>query len=176
MTIRSSQERPGFTILEITLVLGILVVLVAMTIVLSVNAIGRSALQSAENVLVQALRRAQTLAQNNVQDAQWGVYICPGPTVPPECGSLSPSIILFRRGVFGSYSAVTDQVFELNPNIAFTGDLYTAMIGPGFPGTAFKQITGEPVVNGVPTNGTITFTLHGEQRSVTVNTKGLVEH
>src|SRR3989344_1349092 len=116
------MKRSGFTILEITLVMGILAVLIALTMIVSVNAIGRSSLQTTKNLIVQTLRRAQTLSQNNVQATQWGVYICAGPAVPAECGSINPSIILFKDtlGVFGSYDAVNDQVFELNKDMVFS--------------------------------------------------------
>ncbi len=173
MIAERKDHRSGFTILEITLVLGILSVLISLTMIVSVNAIGRSSLQTTKNLIVQTLRRAQTLAQNNVQATQWGVYICAGPTVPAECGSVSPSVILFRdaNGEFGSYDAVNDQVFELNKEIVFTGDLYTGMTAVGKPGVAFRQITGAPSIN-----GTLTLSLHGEQRDIAINGKGLVEH
>src|SRR3989344_643600 len=115
--------RQGFTILEMTLVIGILVILVALTMVLSVNAIGRSSLTSAESVIVQTMRRAHTLAQNNVENSQWGIYLCPGPTVPTECATTPPaaaahpSVILFKRSAFTAYNAVTDQAFEIHPDL-----------------------------------------------------------
>src|SRR3989344_3229195 len=142
------MKRSGFTILEITLVMGILAVLIALTMIVSVNAIGRSSLQTTKNLIVQTLRRAQTLAQNNVQATQWGVYICAGPVVPAECGTLNPSVVLFKRGVFGAYNAADDQPFELHKDTAFAGDLYAGMTTTGKPGVAFLQITGKPTLTG----------------------------
>jgi len=162
-------KRRAFTILEITLVLGILVILIALTIVLSVNAIGRSSLQSTENLLVQTLRRAQSLAQNNVQGSPWGVYICTGPT--PGTGCTTVSVVLFQGTTFDTFNPSTDQAFELNAQVTFAGGLYTSMIAGSRPGIAFEQITGEPSLNGV-----IEFALNGEDRRVTVSSKGLVEH
>ena len=170
-------KRPGFTILEMTLVIGILVVLVTLTMVLSVNAIGRSALTSGESVIVQTIRRAHTLGQNTVENSSWGVCLCPGPVVPTECeaappdADAHPSVILFKRSAFLSYNAASDQAFELHPDMSFTGALFLRMTTTGKPGLVFNQVSGTPT-----TSGAIIFSLNGESRTLTVNGKGLVEH
>src|SRR3989344_2596368 len=98
--------RAGFTILEVVLVIAILGVMLTLTLILSTNAIGKSTLRSTENVLVQSIRRAQTLSQQNVGRAAHGVYI--------DTGS---SIIIFSGAAFSGRNPAYDQVFELHPNV-----------------------------------------------------------
>lgn len=169
----------GFTLIELVLVIGILGFLLFLVLLITTQAIGRDALQSAESVLVQSMRRAQTLAQQNVQGSLWGIYICPGQTVPPECGSIRPSIVLFKRASFVTFAfdATQDQVFEVNPRITFTGTLYDFMTrtspSPAKPGLVFAQLTGEPTPSTFA--GTIILTMDDSAQIVTVSSKGVVE-
>lgn len=185
LSIVSRAERRGFTLLELALTIGILTFLLALTLSVSTNAIGRSALQSAENVLVQTLRRAQTLAQQNAQqnaqESYWGVYICPGVSLGAGCAAAPASVILYRRippantfTTFSPTSPTNDQAFEINAGITVTGTLYTLMTQAPQKGLTFAPLTGEPVESGF--HGTIVLTSGGESRTVTVSQKGVVEH
>lgn len=176
--------RRAFTLIEIVLVIGILAFLLFLVLFITTSAIGRGALQGAENILVQSLRRAQTLSQQNVDGAVWGVYICPGQPVPVECGVGSySSVILFRRTTqnrFGTFDTANDQVFEINNRIIFSGTLYTTMqenaVGGGKKGLAFTKLAGEPACDGSACSGTIISTVDNGQRQITVSTKGVIEH
>ncbi|MEK7137406.1 MAG: prepilin-type N-terminal cleavage/methylation domain-containing protein [Patescibacteria group bacterium] len=185
LSIVRCASRRGFTLLEIALTIGILTILLALTLTVSMNAIGRSALQSAENVLVQTLRRAQTLSQQNVQELNWGVYLCPSVTTP-GCASAPSSVILFQRtppATFGAYNAGTDQSFEISSTITVSGTLYTQMtvtdstvtpLSPPPEGLVFQRLLGKPFD---PTfYGTIVLSMNDESRTITVTAKGVVEH
>lgn len=170
--------RRGFTLIELVLVIGILSVLLFLILLVTTTAIGRGALRSGEDIVVQSLRRAQALSLQNVQGSPWGVYLCPGPAVPAPCIGARPSVILFKRSAFTLFDAPNDQVLEINPNIAFGGGLYTAMTATNGPiGIVFAQLTGEPTINGLPISTlTLTLTFGDETRTLTVSGKGVVEH
>jgi prepilin-type N-terminal cleavage/methylation domain-containing protein len=177
LSIVRCASRRGFTLLEIALTIGILTIILALTLTVSMNAVGRSALQSAENVLVQTLRRAQTLAQQNVQESSWGVYICPGAVPPPTgCDDSPSSVILYGRAgstAYTNYSGATDQSFEINRTITVSGTLYNLMIATQ-KGLTFARLTGEPAESGFA--GTIVLTMNDASRTITVTAKGVVEH
>jgi prepilin-type N-terminal cleavage/methylation domain-containing protein len=171
------EQRPGFTILEIAIVITILSILLTMTLFVSFDAISRTGLRSAENVVVQMMRRAQTQSQNNVSGSQWGVYICEGNPVQSACSGKA-AIVTYERDEFDTQDA-DDSVFEINPNIVFTGTLYdkirnsTEGGGSDDKGITFTRFTGDPLK---PTfSGTIIMTLNDEVRTVSVNGKGIVE-
>ena len=166
-----------------TLVIGIVGILLILSLAAATNAMGRSALRSAETVLVQTLRRAQILAQTNVGGARWGIYICVKPSTA-ECvsgGTEAPaSVILFKRSAFVTWDKAADEVFEVNAKIVFTDstdplNLYHAM-KTGHKGLAFTQIAGEPRCDTSACAGDIILSLNNEQRKMTVNAKGVVEH
>ena len=169
---KRTNERSGFTLMEVSLTVGILVILLTITLSISQNALRRSGLRMAENVIIQTLRRAQVLSQNNVDGFQWGVYICSGEPVAMGCTGRA-SIVLYKRDDFENQIA-DDQTFEINPNIEFKGDLFFLMTDndstPPRKGVTFQRFTGEPTFD-----GSITFEVGSEIRKVTMNNKGVVE-
>jgi prepilin-type N-terminal cleavage/methylation domain-containing protein len=171
------NTRPGFTLLEVTLVIGILAIMLSLTLVISYNAITSSSLRAAENILVQMIRRAQTLSQNNIDGSQWGVYICDAASLSVECSSAPEvGIVLYSRATFTAFNAATDQLFEFNPQIVLSGSLYDSMsANPSYKGITFAKFTGDPVESGwFP--GTIIMTRNEEARSLTINIRGVVDH
>ena len=166
---KRTNERSGFTLMEVSLTVGILVILLTVTLSISQNVLRRSGLRMAENVIIQTLRRAQVLSQNNVDGSRWGVYICSGEPVATGCTGRA-SIVLYKRDDFENQIA-DDQTFEINPNIEFKGSLFDLMKGDTPPkGITFQRFTGEPTFD-----GSITFEVGSEIRKVTMNNKGVVE-
>jgi hypothetical protein len=118
--------------------------------------------------VTQTLRRAQTLAQSNVDASPAGVYLCANAS-QTGCTDLSTSIILFRRGSFIPYDASHDDVFEVAQTVTFTGALFANMLSAG--GIVFGQLTGEPNVTGI-----LTILAEEESATLTLNAKGAVEY
>jgi prepilin-type N-terminal cleavage/methylation domain-containing protein len=180
-------RRPAFTLLEVSLVVGVLSVLLGMALVTSFSAISTTSLRSADTILVQALRRAQTLSQQSTKESsggtgQWGVYICEGTPPPAECTTAThAAIILFEGGSpsangFTSRVSANDQIFEINPTITFTGALYHKMratSGGLKKGLTFTQFKGDPVESRF--SGAIILQIGPNSRIITVNGKGVVE-
>ena len=173
------EHHPGFTLLEVTLVVGILAIMLSLTLVVSFNAITSTSLRAAENLLVQTMRRAQTLSQNNINGSQWGVYICDAKRLDEgtECDlTESTAIVLYERDTFTELVA-DDQLYEFNPQIVFSdppSPLYDLMSGGGFPGLTFERFTGDPLDPDFI--GQIVMTRNAESRVVTVNERGIVDH
>ena len=157
----NDTTRPGFTLLEVSLVIGVLAVILTMTLAVSKSAIGRAGLRAAENIVVQGIRRAQTMSQNNVGGSTYGVYINEG-----------TDVVVFSGATYATRSSAHDQEFEINENITFSGTLYDKMT-TGSNGIVFERLTGDPT----PANysGTIILTLIEETKTLTVNGKGVIE-
>ena len=175
----NSSDRRGFTLLEVTLVIGILTIMLGATMAVSYNALVSTSLRAAENILVQTIRRAQTMSQNNVDGKQWGIYICDTASLvsDQECDTTSATaVVLYGRignNVFGALDIDTDQLFEVNAQIVFSGDLFVEMKNAD-KGLTFKRASGDPVDTDL--NGDIIMTRTPEFRTVNVNIRGVVEH
>ena len=159
--------------LEVSLVIGILAIMLSATMVVSYNALVGTSMRAAENILVQTIRRAQTLSQNNVDGKQWGVYICDTDSLSNECSAASnTAIVLYDRDTFTTLSA-DDQLFEINSQIVFSGPLFVEMKLTD-KGLTFARSSGDPVLAAL--SGEITMTRAPKSRTISVNIRGVVEH
>jgi prepilin-type N-terminal cleavage/methylation domain-containing protein len=154
----------GFTLLEISLTIGILAIMLSLSLAISSGAVQRSSLRSGENTVIQAVRRAQTLSQNSVGGSKYGVFLQTG------------SVIVFSGSTFASRDSSVDQIYEINESISPDGDLYLKMKdiseGPA-KGLVFEQLTGNPL----PSNfsGTIILRVGNEIKKMHINGKGVIE-
>lgn len=137
-------------------------ILLTITIAISFNAIARMNLRSSETALIQLIRRAQTQAQQNVKGKQWGLQV-------DASGSM---IVLFSGNTYAARDG-TGATFAVNENIDFSGTLYSKISAPPPKGLVFKRFTGDPVEPRF--SGTIILNMYGNERSVTVNGRGVVE-
>jgi len=158
----SPRLRPGFTILELFLTIGIFSILLTITISISFNAIARMNLRSSETALIQLIRRAQTQSQQNVKGKQWGLHV----------DSAGNQILLFSGDTYTTQNGI-GATFAVNENIDFSGTLYNKMIAAPAKGLVFKRFSGDPVEPRF--SGTIIMNMFGGERSVTVNGRGVVE-
>ena len=157
---------PGFSLLELAIVIGLLGTIAALTIGLSSNAIERSRMSSVEETVVQNIRRAQTLARNNVSGSAWGMYLC----APSDCTETNPpAAIIFKRSSYGTLNSVEDRVSSIGSNVSFSGSLYNRMI-VGKTGLIFAQLTGAPNVS-----GTLIMNTQNTTQKILVNEKGAIE-
>jgi len=154
------------TLLEVMLVIGLLSALLTISIAIAFNSIGRSNLRSAATTIVQSVRRAQTLSQNNVNSKQWGIQILDG-----------SSVVIFSGTDYSSRDTADDNIYFINDNITFSGTLYDKMVAtppnPDGAGLVFLQLTGETFPGNF--SGTIILTMAGETQKVAINGAGMVE-
>ena len=152
--------------MEVMLVIGLLSVLLTIAIAIAFNSIGRSNLRSASTTIIQSVRRAQTLSQNNVDNKQWGIQIIEG-----------SSVVIFSGTNYSTRNTADDNVYLINDNITFSGTLYDKMVqtppNPDGAGLAFLQLTGETTPSDF--SGTIILTMSEENQSITVNGVGMAE-
>ena len=181
----TKNTHDGFTLFEMAITVGILSIILSIAMTSSFSAVSSTGLRTADNILVQTMRRAQTLSQQNAHEAdtstgQWGVYICEGDG-NTDCDPEFPkaAVVLFEGDDFQSIADSNYQAFEINPNITMSGALYYKMIdkhgkgGGTKKGLVFSRFLGDPVEGQF--SGAIILQMGTISRSVNVNGKGVVE-
>jgi prepilin-type N-terminal cleavage/methylation domain-containing protein len=147
---RKKFSRSGYTLVEILLVLGMIAILAGISMPIYQTFQVKNYLNLGVSNTVQALRRAQLLSQAIEGDANWGVKI--------ESGR----IVLFKGVNFSSREEVFDEVSELPESVVPSLD--TEFV--------FQKLSGEPQAT-----GTLVLTANnGESRTLTVNSKGIIEY
>lgn len=132
----------GFTLLELLLVIAILSIILMSGVSVTYSYFVRTQVDNAISVLIETLRRTQTLSRNAVDDSAWGVKIN------------ERSVILFKAndgdadGNPDSYSQASrdesmDREYDLpgEVNIASTGQVEII----------FNKLTGEPRIGSLLT-------------------------
>ncbi|MFA4846171.1 MAG: type II secretion system protein [Patescibacteria group bacterium] len=140
----------GFTLIELTIVLAIMLMLSAIVGSLSSNTLPKSQLHSESSALVQSLRRAQALSIAGKHDTLWGVHLT------------GTTMTLFAGATYATRDTQHDQVRTFPSGITVSG----------LTDVVFQALTGE-----TSNTGTITLTADAtsETETITVNARGLVE-
>ena len=153
--LEQSDNRTGFTILEILLVVGMIVLLVAVSVPALGGWAARSQLSNFPLQAIDSLRRAEARATSGSGNSDHGVHF--------ESGQF----VLFEGS---TYSAVDpdNQVVSLPANMTISAISLTG----GGADVIFEKPTGETA-----TDGTITFeyTPDGTSITVSVNELGLAQ-
>lgn len=145
-----TNNRKGFTLVEMVLSIALLTLIVGMTLPAFRTFSIRNDLDIAVNQIVQNLYRAQTLSQIGDGDINWGVHMATG------------SILVYKGASFASRDMTYDEITDISPSIAITGVV----------DVTFSKFTGLP-----QTTGTTTLTsTANEIRNVTINAKGMVNY
>jgi len=142
--------RSGFTLPEILLSVVLLTIIAGMIIPMYRTFLVRNDLDIAMTTLASNLRRAQALSQSSDGDMTWGVHLGVG------------SILVYK----GSSYVLRDINFDENTSIP------TTIVPAGINEVNFSKVIGLP-------NATGTFMLtsqDNEQRTLTINEKGMVDY
>ena len=142
--------RSGFTILEVLLSLAIIAILAAVSVPVLQSFQTRNDLDIATFAVVQAHRRAQSLARASEGDTSWGVYATSG------------SITVFRGASFVLRATDFDEVFEIPTNMLATGTL--EVVYASFSGLANAS------------SSLVLTSIANETRTITLNEKGTVAY
>ncbi|MDD4628635.1 MAG: type II secretion system protein [Candidatus Peribacteraceae bacterium] len=151
MTLRGTfNKRPGFTALELIVVLAIF----AMAAVTAVPLIGsfqeRQTLKTHAQNVVQVLRRAQNRAMLGERDSMWGVKFQTG------------SYILYAGSDYAGRNFRFDETHGVPVAIRFAG----------FSEVMFNKGLGSPV-----TPGLLTIThVNGQLQTITIGSNGLISN
>lgn len=141
--------KKGFTILEMLLVLTIVAFLAGVSAPIYMSFQARNELNVATTILVQSLRRAQTLSRAMENDETWGVYLD---------GS---DLTIFNGASYSARNTEYDEIFSVGPLIYFSGNSEIV----------FDLSTGETS----DTGDIIINSNNNETRTITINAKGMVD-
>ena len=147
---KSFQTRAGFTLIEVMLSIAIIGLLLALGTPMFLSYIKRNDLAVSTNILVHDLYRAQNQSRDITNSDQWGVYVQNG------------NITLFHGTNYATRITIDDQTYDLPPSIIVSG---TAEY-------MYSKLTGLP-----QNTGSTTLTSNnGDSKTVTLNSKGMIEH
>jgi Tfp pilus assembly major pilin PilA len=131
--------RRGFSLIELLIIIGILVVLVAMSLPVYTQYLVRSDLGIAAQLINQGLARARLLAVSGQQADSWG---------------LAASGVVFRGSNYALRDPQYDELFTIPEHVTATG--ITVVI--------FEELTGRP-----SQTGSIIFQSYGQQSEVFID-------
>jgi prepilin-type N-terminal cleavage/methylation domain-containing protein len=143
------QERQGFTIIELIVVLGIMVILIGVAMPYYSTSQMHADLDVAAASIVQDLRQAQIMSQSVSGDGTWGVSVGPG------------SIVLFQGSSYAARNTSYDQITSIASNIVPSGA--TEIV--------FSRMDGLPLAT-----GSFTLTSNSLSRVISVNSQGLISY
>jgi type II secretory pathway pseudopilin PulG len=139
----------GFTVIEMLLVVAFIAMLAGISAPIYMSFQNRNELNVATTVLVQSLRRAQTLSRSMENDLSWGVYL--------EGNTLT----IFNGDSYSTRDTNYDEVFDFGNFIYFSGNNEIV----------FDLVTGETSdVGDIQINSN-----NNETKTITINTKGMVD-
>ena len=141
------HDSRGFTLLEVLLAGSVIALIAGFMLPVSVALKNRTDLDTAATGLTQSLRRASSLAHSNRDNSRWGVRV--------ESGV----IVLFHGSNYQSRDVTYDEITSISPSISASGT--TEFV--------FEKLTGD-----LGANRTIALTFGAEQRTITINAKGII--
>lgn len=142
------EAKSGFTLTEILLTVAIIAIIGTVSTPYLGRFLAGGYLTTATAKVARTLRKAQTYSLNGKQDSVWGVHYEP------------KLLVLFKGDSYATRDSSFDEKFNLPQMVGITGlaDVY------------FQKLRGKPsqILS-------ITITTFNEQRTVTVNSEGMVD-
>ncbi|OGZ05192.1 MAG: hypothetical protein A2845_02630 [Candidatus Lloydbacteria bacterium RIFCSPHIGHO2_01_FULL_49_22] len=147
-SIKGSSHR-GITLVELIVVVGIIMLLTAVSITVYGSFKAHENLEIATMGVVGALRHAQANAESGKADSPWGVAL------------LTSSVVVFKGGVYALRDISADQKLDL-PSGVFAGGL--------------SEIVFEKVTGNTGGAGSVTLTNSFGVRNIIINAKGTITY
>ncbi len=107
----TSDRNNAFTLIEILLSMGIMLILLGLTMPFTIHFYRRYQIVTERNLLLSLLRQARTLSFAGAGSADHGVRIA----------SASYTYTLFEGSSYAGRNQSKDQTFDMASNVAFTG-------------------------------------------------------
>lgn len=143
------MRNPGFTLLEVALVITLVVIISAFTVPIGINFYRNQTLNEASDGILSVLRRSQNHAAFGKNDSDFGVKI------------LSDTYVLFEGSSYVSRDTSKDASFNISMGVTATGA----------DEIVFTKLTGVPNAT-----GSITITAGNTTKTIEINAQGHVEY
>lgn len=143
------MKEGGFTLVELLIVLGIIVIISSISFGVYKAYPQQNDLEAGKISVAQSMRRAQVLAQIQKEDDDWGVKVD------------SSQAVVFKGNDYATRDTSYDEILEISPRVIISGD--TEFI--------YTKFTGLP-----QSTGTVNLSLAGENKTVTINDKGTISY
>lgn len=147
--LKKLQTNHGFTLLELLLSVAVISALAGLSLPVYRTLLSKNDLDIAANSTVSSLRRGQVLSQAVDGDTTWGVKVQSG------------SIVLFKGASYAARDTAFDETFDVPTSIGISGT--TEYV--------FSKLTGLPQAT-----GTVNLSSESDARTVTLNSKGMVNY
>lgn len=147
--LKKLNNKKGFTLLELLLSVAIISLLAGLSLPVYRTLMQKNDLDIATTTTALSLRRAQVLSQAVDGDTTWGVKTQTG------------SIVIFKGTSYATRDSTFDETFDVPTSISISGT--TEYV--------FSKLTGLPQAT-----GTVNLSTESDARTVTMNTKGMVNY
>ena len=144
------KRRKAFTLVEILLSVGLLLLLSGISLPVFQGMILKNDLETATNYTVKALHIAQLNSQAVKTDHNWGIKLQSG------------LVTIFNGATYASRDTTYDQTYDLSSNISLAG----------LNEIVFSKLTGEPIQFGninISTN-------YNDSKTISINSKGIINY
>ena len=142
------QKENGFTLLELFIAMGIIVIIASLTIPIGINFYKTQLLDEVSVDVLSALRRASAQASYQKNDSAFGMKF------------LSGSYVLFQGSSYATRTISEDEEFFVSGGTSFGG----------INEVVFSKYFGLPGAS-----GTITLSLSGQTQTLYISTQGRIE-
>jgi len=149
----------GFTLIELLVVIGIMGALAWVSAPFLSTFLGGKQLTTTTDKVVRTLRKAQNYALSGKEDDVWGVHY--------ESGLL----VLFKGDDYGDRETGFDEKFNLPRTVNIVND------DTEWTDVYFQKLRGKPEPQTLMEDDkiTITITMLNEERTVTINSEGMID-
>lgn len=163
--------RKGLTLLELLIVLALVSISLTSVISVTYNFFVRSQVDNSVSIVVETLRRSQTLSRNTIEDSAWGVKLNSDNIVLFKAGDGNSELSIEPDGSPDSYGEAgrdtsSDRQYFLPGEVTIAESSQVELI--------FNKITGEPSIG---TDLVIRINSAGSYyRDITLNRLGAIDY
>lgn len=158
--VKSRTFQSAFTLIEILVVIGILLLVMLTSFTLQTNKLIDTPLETKTNETVEMLRLAQVRSLTRYKDSQWGVYFNANPAADDK-------VVLFKGATYATRDAAYDIVSTLPSVIWFS----SITLSGGGSEIDFTKFTGLASTSGT----VIILSARGTLRTLSTNSMGIVD-
>jgi prepilin-type N-terminal cleavage/methylation domain-containing protein len=143
------ENKKGFSIIELIVVIFIVGIIASASAPLYRNVQQNKKLNNTNQIVLQSLRRAQILAQSSEGDSAWGTQVSGG------------NVTIFKGSSFASRSISYDEITAIPVDVIISGA--TEFI--------FAKQSGYPI-----TPSSLSLTLDNQTKTIIINAKGNISN